>query len=57
MPITFGDFTGFCNHCAAFDVPVQVPWSAPNIALCLNCFVAYCRSMDTASAAMRSVTR
>lgn len=55
MSAQFEDFIGFCNHCAHFDVPVRVPWSNPDIALCLPCFAAHGKAMDRAGAAMRSV--
>ena len=51
----FSDFIGFCNHCAAFDVPVRVPWDSSQIALCLGCFVAFCKAKDQAAAYMRGL--
>lgn len=51
----FSDYVGFCNHCATFDVPVRVPWSAPDIALCFDCFRNYCHDMDKFQAAFRAL--
>ena len=57
MAAAFADEIGFCNHCATFDVPVRVPWSAPQIALCFDCFAAYCEAMDASAEAFRALSR
>ena len=51
----FSDRIGFCNHCATFDVPVRTPWSHPDIALCMTCYVAFCKAQDEVAAMLREV--